>query len=69
LPRHDGAVRALAVTPDGSRLVTGGDDHTIRIWNLASGRLERTLQGHTDSVQAVAITPTAAVSSPAANTT
>jgi hypothetical protein len=57
LPRHDGAVRALAVTPDGSRLVTGGDDHTIRIWNLASGRLERTLQGHTDSVQAVAITP------------
>lgn len=57
LPRHDGAVRALAATPDGSRLVTGGDDHTIRIWNLASGRLERTLQGHTDSVRAVAVTP------------
>jgi hypothetical protein len=57
IPRHDGAVRALAVTPDGSRLVTGGDDHAIRIWNLASGRLERTLQGHLDSVRAVAVTP------------
>lgn len=57
LPRHDGAVRALAATPDGSRLVTGGDDHTIRIWNLTSGRLERTLQGHLDSVRAVAVTP------------
>ena len=57
LPRHEGAIRALAVTPDGSRLVTGGDDHTIRIWNLTSGRLERTLQGHIDSVRAVAVTP------------
>jgi hypothetical protein len=56
-PHHDGAVRALAVTPDGSRVVTGGDDHTVRIWDLASGRLERTLKGHTDSVRAVAVTP------------
>lgn len=57
MPRHDGAVRALAVTPDGRRLVTGGDDHAIRIWDLASGRQERTLQGHIDSVRAVAVTP------------
>ena len=54
---HEGIVRAVAVTPDGRRLVSGGDDHTIRIWNLASGKLERTLEGHTDSVRAVAITP------------
>ncbi|MGD0018545.1 MAG: hypothetical protein ABSD62_04765 [Candidatus Limnocylindrales bacterium] len=56
-PRHDGAARAVAVTPDGRRLVSGGDDHTVRIWDLASGRLERTLKGHTDSVRAVAVTP------------
>ena len=54
---HEGIVRAVAVTPDGRRLVSGGDDHTIRIWNVASGKLERTLEGHTDSVRAVAITP------------
>lgn len=55
--RHDGMVRAVAVTPDGRRLVSGGDDHTVRVWDLASGRLERTLEGHTDSVRAVALTP------------
>jgi hypothetical protein len=55
--RHDGPVRALAITPDGRRLITGGDDHTIRICDLATGRLERTLRGHTDSVRAVAVTP------------
>ena len=55
--RHDGPVRAVAVTPDGRRLVTGGDDHAIKVWDRASGRLERTLNGHLDSVRAVAITP------------
>lgn len=57
MPRHDGPVRALAVTPDGTRLVSGGDDRTVRIWDLASGRLERTLEGHTDPVRAVAVSP------------
>ena len=57
LPNHAGPVRTLAVNPDGRELVSGGDDHTIRIWDVASGRLERTLVGHTDSVQSLAVTP------------
>ena len=57
MQRHEGALRALAVTPDGTKLVSGGDDHTVRIWDLASGRLQRTLRGHADSVRAVAVTP------------
>ena len=57
LPRHDGVLRALAVTPDGNRLISGGDDQTVRVWDLASGRLQHTLHGHTDSVRAVAVTP------------
>ncbi len=56
-PRHDGVLRALAVTPDGKRLVSGGDDRTVRVWDLASGRLQHTLHGHSDSVRAVAVTP------------
>src|SRR5262249_61742860 len=29
---HDRTVNALAVSPDGSWLVTGGDDRTVRVW-------------------------------------
>jgi DNA-binding beta-propeller fold protein YncE len=54
---HVGVLRALAITPDGHRLMSGGDDHTIRVWDIASGELQRTLRGHADSVRAVAVTP------------
>jgi WD40 repeat protein len=59
LAGHDGPVSAVAVTPDGSRIVSGSDT-AIRIWDLATGHLERTLRGHefsVYSVEAVAITP------------
>jgi WD40 repeat protein len=35
---HDGPVRCLAYSPDGMLLVTGGDDRTVRSWDLATGR-------------------------------
>jgi WD40 repeat protein len=31
---HRGAVTAIAVTPDASRLVTGGVDCTLVVWNI-----------------------------------
>ena len=31
---HRGRVWDLAFTPDGRRLITGGDDYTARIWKL-----------------------------------
>ena len=40
---HTGAVRSLAFTPDSKLLVTAGDDKTVRVWNLPSGSLQRTL--------------------------
>jgi WD40 repeat protein len=47
----------VAVTADGQRIVSsGGGDGTVRVWDLASGRPERTLEGHTGPVQAVAVT-------------
>ncbi len=36
LPGHRGAVVALAASPDGRWLVTGGDDQVARLWNLAA---------------------------------
>ena len=38
LTGHDGPVSSVAVTADGTRAVTGGDDGTVRVWDLAAGR-------------------------------
>jgi WD40 repeat protein len=43
--------------PDNSRLVTGGIDRMIRVWDLKSGRLLRSIAGHTGKVYASAISP------------
>jgi WD40 repeat protein len=35
---HVGPVRCLAVSTDGTLVVTGGDDHTVRVWALPAGQ-------------------------------
>ena len=40
---HEGYVIALAFGPEGRRLVSGGTDQSIRIWDVASGGLEHRL--------------------------
>ncbi|HEY9172533.1 MAG TPA: protein kinase [Verrucomicrobiae bacterium] len=51
---HAAPVRALAYSPDGSRLATAGHEHLIRVWNAASGREERTLEGHQGWISSLA---------------
>ncbi len=36
--RHDGPIRALCCSPDGSRAVTGGDDGMVRVWSVGDAR-------------------------------
>ena len=48
---------ALAVTPDGRTLVTGGSDGKVRLWNAQTGRLQHTLEGHTATVAYLAVSP------------
>ena len=57
LQRQPGAVRSVAVSPDGRHIVSGSDDKTLRVWELETGRCLHTLQGHTESVNSVAVSP------------
>jgi WD40 repeat protein len=52
---HANAVNALAISPDGSRLISGGADKSVRVWNLATGRESARLEGHAAAVSAVAL--------------
>jgi hypothetical protein len=57
MPGHADVVRAVAITPDGTQVVTGAADTTVRVWDLATGRVVRILTGHTNAVAAVVVTP------------
>ncbi|SBW22496.1 WD40 repeat-containing protein [Candidatus Protofrankia californiensis] len=57
LTGHTAAVRSVAFSPDGTTLATGGDDHTIRLWEAATGQQTRRLSGHTGAVRSVAFSP------------
>ena len=51
---HGGPVRAVAVSPDGSRAVSGSFDATAILWSLSSGSAEKVLRFHDSAVNAVA---------------
>jgi WD40 repeat protein len=57
LASHTARVRSLVLTPDGARAVSGSDDHTLKVWDLRRGKLERTIIGHSDAVRAVVVLP------------
>lgn len=54
VPAHEGGVRAVAISPDGTRVVSAGNDGTAKVWDLASRRAEATLTWHKRPVVSVA---------------
>ena len=45
---------SVAFSADGSRIVSGSDDKTSRVWDATTGELIRTLEGHSGWVMSVA---------------
>ncbi len=58
---HDAPIRSLAFANDNNRIVSGGDDRTIRVWNLSNPQQpeQNKLEGLSASVTAVAFSPDA----------
>jgi serine/threonine protein kinase/WD40 repeat protein len=54
---HTAAIFSAAFSRDGSRIVSGGMDRTVRVWNASTGEQLHCLEGHQDPVTAVAFSP------------
>lgn len=50
-------VTAVRLHKDGLLLATAGDDHLVRVWSLADGKLVQKLNGHTDWVRTLDYAP------------
>jgi len=55
--KHPGGVTCVAFSPDGTRLLTGGYDMNVRLWDAADGELIETYEGHRGWVFGVAFSP------------
>lgn len=57
LEGHTNRTGALAFTPDGDILISGSQDHTIKLWDIKTGECLRTLELHQGGVVAVSCSP------------
>ncbi len=55
LLRHDQGVESVAFTPDGTKVISGSAEGTIRIWDAESARDPSVLKGHSNWVRSLAI--------------
>ena len=54
---HTRSANAVVFSPDNRWLASGGKDNVIKIWDLTTGNILRTLYGHTANVNALAVSP------------
>jgi WD40 repeat protein len=54
---HHDPVWAVAYHPLGAVIASGSVDHTIRLWEIETGRMLRILRGHTDTVRCLVFSP------------
>ena len=55
---HENSIRAVAFSPDRSKIISGSDDKTIRVWDASTGiEILPPLRGHDDGIVFVAFSP------------
>jgi tRNA A-37 threonylcarbamoyl transferase component Bud32 len=54
---HRGPVKALTYSPNGRLLASGGADGVIKLWDVATGKDQGTLEGHKGAVESLAFSP------------
>ena len=54
---HSDCVQSVSFSPDGTRIVSGSMDNTVRLWDAVTGAHLQTLKGHSDEVQSVSFSP------------
>jgi WD40 repeat protein len=47
----------VAFSPDGTRVLAGGNDKTLKLWATATGALIRTFEGQSSAVVSVTFSP------------
>src|SRR5207247_654115 len=57
LKGHSEYTRAIAFSPDGKTLASGGGDRTIKLWDVTTGVEQAFLAGHTGPVWSLAFSP------------
>ncbi|MBD3191243.1 MAG: DUF4062 domain-containing protein [Candidatus Heimdallarchaeota archaeon] len=51
-PKSYNPVSACAFSPDGTKVISGAKDGTLKLWNVQTGEELRTLKGHTSNITA-----------------
>jgi WD40 repeat protein len=54
---HSIMLSCSSLSPDSRYALTGGGDHTLRLWDVTAGREIRTFSGHTNWVTSVTFSP------------
>ena len=50
---HSDIVLSVCICGDGSRIISGSRDETVKVWNAMSGVCVNTLEGHSNYVSSV----------------